>query len=247
MKPNFSKAFDKVPHLRLLHKLEHYGVTGSLLTWIRGFLQGRVQTVNLEGESSDRSSVSSGVPQGTVLGPLLFLAYINDLPDCVSGGSHVRLFADDSVIYRVINSAEDALKLQQDLDALQRWERQWLMEFHPEKCQVLQITKRHNPVKFSYSIHGHQLETVSDAKYLGVTLSHDLSWNRHIESTYMKGMKALGFLRRNLGSCPREIKELCYNSFVRPIVEYAGCVWSPSTKKGINKVESVQRCTIHLK
>ena len=238
---DFSKAFDKVPHQRLLHKLRHYGVTGNLLTWIGGFLQGRVQTVILEGESSQQSPVSSGVPQGTVLGPLLFLAYINDLPDCVSAGSRVRLFADDSVIYRVINSTEDAVKLQQDLDSLQHWESQWLMEFHPEKCQVLNITKRHNPVNFEYNIHGHPLQVVSEAKYLGVVLTNDLSWNRHIESTSMKGMRALSFLRRNLGSCPPKIKERCYNTFVRPILEYASCVWSPSTKKGVSKIESVQR------
>ena len=87
----------------------------------------------------------------------LFLAYINDLPNCVSAGSQIRLFADDSVICRVINNTNDAAKLQQDLDALQKWKRQWLMEFHPEKCQVLDITKRHNPVNFTYTIHGHPL------------------------------------------------------------------------------------------
>ena len=115
------------------------------------------------------------------------------------------------------------------------------MEFHPEKCQVLNITKRHNPVNFTYTIHGHPLEAVQSAKYLGVELTNNLSWNKHLETTTMKGKRSLGFLRRNLGTCPPEIKARCYNTFVRPIAEYASCVWSPSTKKGIDKVESIQR------
>jgi hypothetical protein len=176
-----------------------------------------------------------------VLGPLLFLAYINDLPDSISADSCVRLFADDSVIYRVINNTNYATQLQKDLDALQEWERKWLMEFHPEKCQLLRITNGHNPVKFPYSIHDHPLEAVPSAKYLGVELTDNLSWNRHAECISKKGMTSLGFLRRNLGSCPREVKTRCYNTFVRPVVEYASSVWDPTTKKNIAKIESVQR------
>ena len=118
---DFSKAFDKVPHKRLLGKLHYYGVRHQVLQWIGSFLHGRVQKVTLEGQCSQSSPVTSGVPQGTVLGPLLFLVYINDLPLMVS--SHVRLFADDCVVYRVINNANDGLELQKDLDALQEWEK----------------------------------------------------------------------------------------------------------------------------
>ena len=109
---DFSTAFDKVPHLCLLHRLKYYGINGSLLSWIGNFLQGRVQKVVLDRESSNQSPVSSEVPQGTVLGPLLFLAYINDLPDCISADSQVRLFADDSVVNGVINNRNDAVQLQ---------------------------------------------------------------------------------------------------------------------------------------
>ena len=113
---DFSKAFDKVPHRRLAAKLQHYGVRGKTLSWILSFLAGRTQQVILEGQASSTSPVTSGVPHGTVLGPLLFLVYINDL-------------------YRIIKSPEDTQALQDDLDALQQWEKYWLMSFNPDKCE----------------------------------------------------------------------------------------------------------------
>ena len=239
---DFAKAFDKVSHAHLLHKLKFYGIHGSMLTWIGNFLQGRVQKVVLNGETSEQASVTSGVPQGTVLGPLLFLIYINDLPDCISEHTQVGLFADDCIVYRVINSAEDAKQLQHDLNSLQDWEQKWLMEFHPAKCNVLHVTKRRNPLVSSYSIHNQTLKPVSSCKYLGVELTDKLSWNKHIDSITNKGLRILGFLRRNMNKCPADIKTVCYNALVRPILEYASCVWDPNTKKNTAKVESVQRC-----
>ena len=115
------------------------------------------------------------------------------------------------------------------------------MEFHPHKCQVLNITKRRSPVNYTYTIHDHPLETVTSAKYLGVELTNNLSWNTHTENTSKKALRSIGFLRRNLSSCPREIKARCYNTFVRPIAEYAGCACAPSTKKVIAKLESIQK------
>ena len=117
---DFSKAFDTVPHKRLLHKLHHFGITGNTHKWITTFLTQRKQRVVVEGEHSSWTHVRSGVPQGTVLGPLLFLLYLNDLPDNIQ--SDLRLFADDCVVYREINSAEDISKLQQDMDTLAQWQ-----------------------------------------------------------------------------------------------------------------------------
>ena len=128
---DFSKAFDKVPHLRLLQKLDHYGIRGDTRRGIAQFLQGRDQKVLLNGQHSTSAPVHSGVPQGTVLGPILLLVFINDLPDCVQ--LPVRLFADDCVLYRTIDSPRDATQMQDDLNNLQKWEDKWLMEFHPEK------------------------------------------------------------------------------------------------------------------
>ena len=123
----FSKAFDRVPHQRLLKKLAHYGVQGNTHKWIESFLSGRTQQVVIEGETSNSAPVVSGVPQGTVLGPLLFLIFINDLPEHIQ--SKVRLFADDCIVYREINSKADCEILQEDLHALERWKSTWAIEF----------------------------------------------------------------------------------------------------------------------
>ena len=133
---DFSKAFDKVDHEGLILKLEHLGIRNSLLNWVRSFLIGRNQRVLVEGMASTPTNVLSGVPQGTVLGPLFFLVYINDISKGLSKGTKIRLFADDSLLYRTIRTPHDSAILQRDLDTLQVWERKWKMEFHPGKCQL---------------------------------------------------------------------------------------------------------------
>ena len=140
---DFSKAFDRVPHQRLILKLKHYGITGNICNWVSNFLTSRTQRVILEGKSSTSADVISGVPQGTVLGPLLFLLYVNDIPTYVS--SKTRLFADDGLLYREINLSADAASLQRDLDALCRWEKEWQMKFNADKCFVMHITTQRDP------------------------------------------------------------------------------------------------------
>ena len=132
-------------HRHLLKKAEYYGICGGSSVWIRDFLSSRTQSVLVDGEMSIESAVTSGVPQGSVLGPLLFLIYINDFPDCVRS-STARLFADDSVLYRRIGCADDSAKLQEDIDAAQTWERNWLMSFNASKCQVLRVTNKVAPI-----------------------------------------------------------------------------------------------------
>ena len=143
---DFSKAFDKVDHSGLLSKLELYGIRGPLLEWTSSFLVGRKQSVIVDGQTSPPSNVLSGVPQGTVLGPLFFLVYINDISRGLSKGTTIRLFADDSLLYRPIKSLKDCEILQHDLNTLQNWEKIWKMEFHPGKCNLLQITNKKNPL-----------------------------------------------------------------------------------------------------
>jgi hypothetical protein len=166
---DFSKAFDKVSHSLLVHKLQHYGIQGKTNRWIKSFLSGRTQCVLVEGEKSSFIDVKSGVPQG--LGSSLFLFYINDMPDDIK--STVRLFADDMTVYLTVSSFD--ITLQEDLDKLAIWEVKWMMKFHPDKCQVLAITKKKTLIKKNYNLHDHTLEHVPSAKYLGVTIRLQIS------------------------------------------------------------------------
>ena len=194
----------------------------------------------INGTESDRADATSGVPQGTVLGPLLFLAYINDLPGCVK--STPRLFADDCLLYRTINSQQDTITLQKDLDNLQIWEQKWLMKFNPDKCEVLRITnkRKDNIINANYNIHGTILNFTTKAKYLGLTFTPNLSWGEHINATAKKANSTRGFIQRNLQKVPQKIKTQAYFTFVRPTLEYASTVWDPSTLGSINQLEMVQ-------
>ena len=236
---DFSKAFDKVAHQRLLQKLQYYGIRGYLNDWVADFLKDRQQEVVLEGTHSSATQVTSGVPQGTVLGPLLFLVYINDMPEGID--STMQLFADDSLLYRIIRTKEDQSILQEDLRKLELWEHKWQMQFNADKCEVLRITNKRNPTICNYRVQDQHLQTVKQAKYLGATISSDLSWNQHVDNTVKKATNTLNFLRRNIRDCPPRVKEQCYKSLVRPTMEYASCVRDPNTNTNINKLEMVQR------
>ena len=162
---DFSKAFDKVNHSKLIWKLHNYGIQSNVLNCIVAFLGDRPQKVVVWGEESDTVPVTSGVPQGSVLGLILFLVYINDLPDKVT--SQVRLFADDPAMYLTMEGAKNSSVLQQELDRLSVWESDWDMEFNPSKCQVVQVAGSRKPVSATYVLHGVALETVTCATYLG--------------------------------------------------------------------------------
>ena len=178
---DFSKAFDKVSHTKLLFKLHQHGITQNNLGWIKAFLLGRSQCVALEGEKSSEIPVTSGVPQGSVL------LYINDMPDKIT--SQVRLFADNTAEYRTVTSKDDFHTLQQDLIKLEHWEKTWEMHFNPSKCQVMHICKSPNLIKTQYVLHGQVLEAVEHAKYLGLDIGNKLSWNNHIQNVTTKANK----------------------------------------------------------
>jgi len=216
---DFSKAFDKVSHSLLIHKLHHYGIQGKTNRWIQEFLRDRTQEVVLDGHTSGPVDVESGVPQGSVLGPSLFLYYINDIPDGLN--STARLFADDTSVYMGISSKSDCEKLQEDLDQLAEWEQTWKMEFHPDKCNILTVSKRKNIIDYPYHLRDHFLQRVDSAKYLGITITKDLSWGKHIDNITSKATQNLNFLRRNLNIASTRIKETAYMTIVRPTIEYA--------------------------
>ena len=166
---DFAKAFDKVPHLRLLHKLEFYGIRGRILNWIKSFLTNHTQQVVIEGSVSSSYGVTSGVPQGSVLGSALFLIYINDITENIN--SQIRLFADDCcLIYRPINSIEDHLILQNDLHTLVDWSNKWQMEFNIPKCTILQTTLRQQSDPFDYRMNNIILKTTDQHSYLVICL-----------------------------------------------------------------------------
>ncbi len=236
---DFSKAFDRVPHQRLLRKLAHYGVTGKPLAWIESFLMNRSQEVVVEGERSEKGAVTSGVPQGSVLGPTLFLVYINDLSADIS--SNVRLFADDTIVYRPITTPADTDLLQSDIDKLGSWEKTWQMGFNVEKCNSLTVTLRKKPIVQHYVLNNKSLERVSSAKYLGVTLTSNLNWAKHVKAITAKANKTSAFVYRNLKGCPAKVHTTCYKTLVRPVLEYASSVWSPHQKNLIQDLEMVQR------
>ena len=229
---DFAKAFDKVCHSLPVHKLYHYGIQGNVNTWIKNWLPNRQQSVVVEGEQSQFVSVDSGIPQGSVLGPCLFLYYMNDLPAKLH--SSVGLFAEDTIVYLVIKSHEDARFLQEELITLTEWEEQWRIKFHPSKCTKLTVTNKRSPIMRDYNLHNHILAN-------GVTVTEDLKWDTHIHNICVKANQTTGFLRRNLNIWAVSIKQQAYFSLLHPLVLYDSTVWDPYTQTNIKKLEMVQR------
>jgi len=163
-------------------KLERYGIHGNHLSWMESFLTKRVQTVICEGATSTSSPVTSGVPQGSVLGPLLFLTYINDLPNGLA--STFKLFADDTLLYGVVVDDSDYDNLQDDLNKLEIWQNEWQMEFNPSKCNIMCISNEQRPPQRTYFFCGSKFEQVDSASYLGlgITVNSKLNWSEHISS-----------------------------------------------------------------
>ena len=155
--------------------------------------------------------------------------------------SEIRLFADDCVCYREIKDKEDTLKLQRDIDRLGNWARKWGMRFQPVKCNIMQLTRKHlNKIQASYTLEGAVLENMDNIKYLGVTITNDLKWNRHISNICTKANRTLGFLSRTLFPCPQNVKQAAYKCMVRPILEYGSSVWDPHPDKLQEELEKVQ-------
>jgi hypothetical protein len=240
---DFSKAFDCIPHSLLIHKLKMFGFSGTLLSWITNYLTDRKQRVLLEGQCSSFVNVKSGVPQGSILGPLLFILYVNDMfAEIENTEVNLALYADDAKLSKVINSRVDCNLLQDVLRSLIRWSLKWGMNFNLQKCVIMSVHKRRLTLNYDYEMSGHILQRVTQFNDLGVIITHDLSWDRHIETCVKKANKRIGFVKRCIGfGCSHKVKLLCYISLIRPLLEYNTVTWACNNKKSMCKIESVQR------
>ena len=237
---DFSKAFDTVPHRRLLGNLEAYGIDGSLLSWISSFLMGRTQKVSVNGSPSSSKPALSGIPQESVLGPLLFVIYINDLPDKLCSSS--LMFADDTKVFREICSENDFECLQRDLACLEKWSNTWLLKFHPEKCKILTVGKMENIQRaYPFRLMEVQLEHVLEEKDLGIILDIDLTFDVHVSENIKKANNMLGLIRRSFCYLNADILLPLYKAFVRHLLEYGAPVWSGRLKMSqIRVIEKIQ-------
>ena len=228
---DLQKAFDSVPHQRLLLKLEKMGITGNLLRWIKNFLSDRKQRVTLNGFSSDWSDVTSGVPQGSVLGPILFILYVNDLPSVVK--SCCKVFADDTKLYKEIHGLKDYQDLQDDIYELCRWTAKWLLFFNANKCKVLHVGPN-NP-RFVYKMTDKNNNTVDikeveHEKDLGIIFQQDLKFDQHVSMVVNKANRVLGLIKRTFAYLDKNTFLCLYKSLIRSHLDYGDTIWNPVLK-----------------
>ena len=235
---DFKKAFDSVPHERLLLKLNGYGISGSILNWIRSFLEDRTQRVRVDSEFSSTTKVTSGIPQGSILGPILFTIFINDLPDAIE--SICKIFADDTKIY---NTTKNYLKIQHDLNSLQAWSEKWQLYFNSTKCKCIHHGK--NNINHNYHFETNNgrelLPEGEEEKDLGVYFTKNLNFDKHINEIVKKANMILNLIRRNFSHIDKNVFNKLYKSLVRPHLEYAQEVWQPHLIRQSKLLEGVQR------
>ena len=248
---DYEKAFDKAPHQRLIHQLRSLGIMSEPLAWIENFLQSRTQAVSVNGKCSTTTDVSSGVPQGSVLGPVLFLLYVCDAPQMVK--NFLSLFADDTKLYSILIDLDlTPEELQDDINSLSRWSDKMLMSYNKSKCHTLHLGSKNpnntyllsrcdimNEVTSTAEIH--KLQNVHHEKDLGVIIDDKLSFTQHMESKLLKAKQMLGIVRSTFKYINEDIFLRLYKSIIRPHLEYADIVWAPTTKEYQDKLEKFQR------
>jgi hypothetical protein len=238
-------AFDLVPHSILINKLVNTNINPIFSRWISDFLTDRSQAVVLGGARSQVAPVTSGVPQGSVLAPSLFLLFINDIVESVSH-SNIRLFADDTIIYKQISSVTDVNELQEDLNAVQAWSSSNMMKFNTTKSSMIVFSKNNNQFPCSYYLGDALLQQVSTIKYLGVYITSTLKWDAHINYILNKASRILGLLKYTIKDANPNIKKLAYLTLCRPILEYASEVWDPTNRELVNRLEVFQNKAVRF-
>ena len=242
---DFSKAFDSVNHDIILKKLkEQYDINGYLLQFIKEYLKDRKQAIIIDGKFSSFSSVQSGVPQGSILGPLLFVLFINDIVNVISKDTNILLYADDMKIFREIRCANDHTTLQSDIDSLEHWAQVNKMIFHPDKCKVLHCSLKHNHSngERQYTLGNTPLDPTYEEKDLGVIILPNLKWNRQHTKLLNKASQKLGLLRRNCSfSNNTNHRRILYLAIIRSQFEHCSQIWRPVSKTHIEKFEARQK------
>jgi hypothetical protein len=237
---DFAKAFDKVPKERLLRKVRAHGVRGRVLAWIRSWLSGRKQRVVLNGKFSSWLEVLSGVPQGSVLGPLLFVIFINDMDDTVEHlTSILRKFADDTKLGKKVRTDRERQELQEALDKLCHWADRWGMEFNVSKCKVMHMG--HSNQKHDYYMNGQQLEKSEEERDIGVMITSNLKPSAQCAKAARTAQGVLGQITRAFHYRDRHVFMRLYKQYVRPHLEFSTQAWSPWTEADKSCLEKVQQ------
>ena len=235
---DFAKAFDKVPHERLLCKLEAKGVGGALLEWVRGWLSGRRQQVKVGEATSGTEEVKSGVPQGSVLGPVLFIIFIDDIDEAAAGIQTLKNFADDTKGLQQVRTQEEGDRLQTALNRICEWAKDWAMEFNIKKCKIMHLG-RNNPER-KYYMEGEELQVVEEEKDIGVVIHKSLKPSRQCETAAGTANRVLAQIRRNFHYRDKKVFKQLYCHYVRPHLEFAVPAWNPWLEGDIQKLEQVQ-------
>ena len=234
---DFAKAFDSVPHQRLLHKIHAYGIRGKIFKWVEDFLNNRSQRVTIGSKQSNWQPVTSGIPQGSVLGPILFTIFINDMPAIVE--STMKLFADEAKIFKAIESFDDINVIQDDINKLLKWSTEWQLPLNISKCKCIHYGKN-NP-NHTYTMNNPVLTTDTEEKDVGVTFDNTLEFRLHIRNIIAKPNSRVGLIKRSFSRLSILNFKLLYKSLVRPLLEYCSVIWFPLYKTDEYEIEKVQR------
>lgn len=233
---DFSKAFDKVTHSKLIFKLRKYDIPEILVSWIAEYLRNREQFVDIGGHHSACLPVTSGVPQVSVLGPLLFLLYVNDIVDVVKPNVQIRLYADDCVLFKEVTRDSDQYDLNDSLARIFLWCTHWEMTLNVERSVFLPISRKKTTLYYNYMLGSSPLKEVTNYKYLGVTICNNLSWNLHVQNISSSAFRKLYFLKYKLKHAPASVKLLAYYYLIRPKLEYACIAWDPYTQCNVKNL-----------
>ena len=237
---DISKAFDRVWHSGLLYKLQVAGVTGEVLDWFKSYLLNRKQRVVLPGAVSDWTPICAGVPQGSILGPLLFLLYINDI--VLDIGSNIRLFADDTSLFIIVDNPVAAANcLNNDLDKISQWAATWLVSFNPTKTESITISRKFNKAQHPpIFMQNHQILEIDNHKHLGIYFSNDCTWHYHIDHIKEKAWFRINVMRKLKFKLDRKSLETIYIAFIRPLLEYGDVIWDNCTQYEKHELEKIQ-------